>query len=203
MNRKHFPSPHPPPSTLAVLEIELRALYLLSRPLHQHFLLWLVGWLVSYGGNEVWMQGFTPAKQVLYHLSHISTNYLPGLVSNHDLPNISFPCSQDYRSEPPAARLFWDRVSLYPQDGLDYNPICTAWGDRCAAIVWDRASQTFCPGWPQTKMLPISISWVAGITDLSITPGLRKKKLKQLEKEKLTVHKGTNMTAFSLEIMQA
>jgi hypothetical protein len=32
---------------------------------------------------------------------------------------------------------------------------------------WDRVSWTICPGWPQTKILLISASWVARITEMS------------------------------------
>jgi hypothetical protein len=54
-----------------------------------------------FGGTRVWTQGFTIAKQVLYHLSISSPfcsgyfwkwgleNYLPGLASNCDPPDLS------------------------------------------------------------------------------------------------------------------
>jgi hypothetical protein len=34
-------------------------------------------------------------------------------------------------------------------------------------IDWDRVSLTFCPGWPQTKILPISVSQKDGIIGMS------------------------------------
>jgi hypothetical protein len=54
-----------------------------------------------FGVTGVLTQGFTPAKQALYCLSHISnpfcsgyfgdgvSNYLPGLAKNHDPPECS------------------------------------------------------------------------------------------------------------------
>jgi hypothetical protein len=67
---------------------------------------------------------------------------------------------------------FWDRIFLYVQDGLDYNPLICAslcnWNDKlvlqCWAIAWERARKLF--AW--TGLEPwsswISTSWVVRIS---------------------------------------
>jgi hypothetical protein len=37
----------------------------------------------------------------------------------------------------------------------------------CSGYFGDVVSQSICPGWPQTTILPISISWVIRITGMS------------------------------------
>jgi hypothetical protein len=41
----------------------------------------------------------------------------------------------------------------------------------CSAIGWDGVSQMFCMCWPQTAILWISASQIAGMTGMSPTPG--------------------------------
>jgi hypothetical protein len=94
-------------------------------------------------------QGLMLATQVLLHLSHSAGPF--------------------YTS------YFWGRVSVYVRVSLDGDPsICTSlhsWDDRHVSprpvIGWNGVSHSFCPGQPQTKTCPISVSQVARITGLS------------------------------------
>jgi hypothetical protein len=112
------------------------AFYLLISP---HFL----------GGTRTSTQGFTLARQVLYFLSHTSNPF----------------CSC----------YFGGRVSIFAQAGLDCDPILHFTGmtdaqDHSWLFYIEMGSQVclffffFCLGWPGNAILPISASFVAGMT---------------------------------------
>jgi hypothetical protein len=91
----------------------------------------------------VWTQGLTLAREVLHCLSHASS-----------------PFCFSY---------FSDRVSCFGR-GLAFDPnpstyyFCIA-GITPSLLAEIGVSLTFCQGWPWTTILPISTSWVAGITN--------------------------------------
>jgi hypothetical protein len=76
----------------------------------------------------VWIQGFVLARQVLYHLSHISSPFCN---------RVSFVCLLVFFS--------WGGLNFDPP----INASCSNWADRCTlthpAIVWDGVLWTFLP----------------------------------------------------------
>jgi hypothetical protein len=98
----------------------------------------------------VWTQGFTLARQALFHLSHSTS---------------PFVCSG----------YFGNRVSVFSQACLDLSPVSvfppmTGMTGECRytqLLVEMRVSWSFCPNWPWTVILPISAFQVSRITGIS------------------------------------
>jgi hypothetical protein len=102
---------------------------------------------VFFGGTGVWTQGFMfRCSKLEPHIQSILLwlfwrwgfrNYLPGLASSLDPPDLSLLSSYDYRREPPGPGFFF--------------PFC-----------WDRVMQCSLCG-TQTLWPPTSASWVLGL----------------------------------------
>jgi hypothetical protein len=103
-------------------------------------------------GIGVWTRGLMLATQVLHHLNHS-----PALFCfSHFSGRILHFCSElASNCAPPTYDL----------------PATTGMHNHSWLIDWDRGLNNFvCPGWPQTMILPISASLVAGITGAHAQP---------------------------------
>jgi hypothetical protein len=101
---------------------------------------------VSWHG--VWTQGLVFARQKLYHLSHATSPFCFGYVSDSlvFLPGAGLRCSP----------------SAYGLPNSWITDICChTW-----LIGWDRVLITFCTGWPQIWDFLISVFHEAGITEV-------------------------------------
>jgi hypothetical protein len=139
-------------------------------------------------GLGVWTQGFAPARQALYHLSHVSSPFRSGYFGNR--VSLFFPGPPtlqssyfmlptyiwNYRSVPPHPAFFhWDGISwtFWPQlvwnwDTPNLSLLCSlGWRPQYPAICWDGVSLTFCPGRPWSMTLLILASQVAMIIGIS------------------------------------
>jgi hypothetical protein len=103
----------------------------------------------SLGGTGVWPQCFELLRQILYHLSCTLVSF--------------------------CFTYFLNRVCVYALAGLDSDLIYASHiagmiGMSCYTkllLVEMGVSWSFCPGWPQTVILPISAFWVTRITGMS------------------------------------
>jgi hypothetical protein len=101
-------------------------------------------WCFFFCSSGDWSQGL-----VLYHLSHSTSPFCIGY--------------------------FWDRVSFYARAAwiviLLFELPCRTWMTDMyhypQLLIEMGVSRTFCLGWPQTLILPISASLVARITGVS------------------------------------
>jgi hypothetical protein len=91
------------------------------------------------------------ARQGLSHLSHVSRPFfllvifqIRACVFTWAWPQVKIPPSM-------ASQVAW-ATDVY---------------HRTQFIGWDGVSLAFCPGWPLTVVLLVSVSWVAGITDMN------------------------------------
>jgi hypothetical protein len=123
--------------------------------LGRHSTIWAT--LTAQGGSGVWIQGFSLAKQTLYHLSHTCSPFLFMLfwrwgVSRTICPDWSWSISL------PISASQVSRIT-----GVSHQCL------TCVGYLWDKVLLYLINkvGWTQLMILMISVSWVARITGVS------------------------------------
>jgi hypothetical protein len=101
-------------------------------------------------------------------------NCLPGLTSNHCLPDLSHPSTYVSHWHPAKLNLYiFDRTGVWTQAFSLTKEVLT-WATPAVhfvlIILQMQVSWTICPGWPQTVILQISVSQVARIIGMSHQP---------------------------------